>query len=732
MSLFAAAALGGCADYVESGGGGNEEGVSVAGEALLGNATYAGCDGPQEDRINAALTAGRIASRSAAFQECLALASADHATRYLASDDDVPADLDFGPYLHCSGEDIDPLPDGNAAQQQARLLSTTATVLPIEMRCGEDCGPKASACTDVPIAQGDSEYIKWKTVPAVSDQSLTAAIIWHEVAHNHGYEHDDCSYLTPAENAKDHSAPNLVGSCIFEILEQSKLSTVCTALACAQGEMALVTRYGQYTGSHACQCVPDVFRDENEEDDRFGDALATADFDFDGFEDLAVGAPGEGDSRGSVYVFRGSEFGLRFLQRLSVPSIVEAVDYSSSPAHRFEPTAAAGDQFGFVLAAGDLNGDSRAELVVGAPGTNSHAGAVYIFGGTPNGLDIANVQFVDQGLAGSIVEPGDRFGAALALGTFDNSGPLDLAVGVPNEVYLGDLSGVVNVFLGNTGSVGASTFIVDDVVLHQELGIWSNDENDLFGYTLAAGNLDSDANAELVIGAPGEDSGVGYVFVANRSSSGWTLPTSVSKTDSIWFGTKLAVGDFIGNSKSDLAIGAPVASAGSVFLFSGSGTTTPSFTYRQTISGNEDLDTFGVSLAVADITGGSKKDLIVGSTGETFDDGPPEGIVRYYAGSTGNTLTQTGSYSQGDTFGVSDDDTVLPREVRGYAHFGAALAVGRFAHVDGQRTVVIGAPWDEVRGVQGGSVFVTADELTTDGRKLDQETMTYGEGWRTN
>lgn len=43
---------------------------------------------------------------------------------------------------------------------------------------------------------------------------------------------------------------------------------------------------------------------------RYGNALAEGDFDGDGYDDLAVGAPGAGSTKGAVYVLRGSANGL--------------------------------------------------------------------------------------------------------------------------------------------------------------------------------------------------------------------------------------------------------------------------------------------------------------------------------------------------------------------------------------------------------------------------------------
>lgn len=197
-----------------------------------------------------------------------------------------------------------------------------------------------------------------------------------------------------------------------------------------------------------------------EEGDLFGAALAVGDFDDDGFEDLAIGVPGEelsssGNGRaGIVQVLFGSSNGLS----VAGDQVFDQLQFPLG-----QPAADLDDHFGNSLASGDFDGDGFADLAIGVPdedvGTVVDAGTAHALYGSVDGLTLDGAQtFHSNFPAGMPESPGsqDAFGRALASGDFDGNGTDDLAIGMPGE-DLGDQeqAGAVTVLYGLLDPIGA-------------------------------------------------------------------------------------------------------------------------------------------------------------------------------------------------------------------------------------------------------------------------------------
>ncbi|RMF20496.1 MAG: hypothetical protein D6760_11450 [Deltaproteobacteria bacterium] len=300
--------------------------------------------------------------------------------------------------------------------------------------------------------------------------------------------------------------------------------------------------------------------------DQFGAALARlGDVDGDGVPDLAVGAPGDddgGDDRGAVWILL-----------LESDGTVKATSKISTLGSEQVLALSDGDAFGFAVAQiGDLDGDSIAELAVGAPGDDDGSfarGAVWVlFLDSDRSLRGARKLSALTGGLTTGMEHRGWFGRSVsALGDFDHDGVVDIVVGAPGDGTSFAPRGSAYLLMLESDGTVKSAHRIDSTV-----GILSMliDDGDRFGMAVAAlGDRNGDGTTDVAVGAPGDDypySGPEHVdrgafWILGLAADGGVVDADRFPGlfgDADLSGSALAVlGDIDGNAMVDVAVGAP-------------------------------------------------------------------------------------------------------------------------------------------------------------------------------
>lgn len=197
-----------------------------------------------------------------------------------------------------------------------------------------------------------------------------------------------------------------------------------------------------------------------EEYDHFGYALASGDFNGDGYSDLAVSAPGEDvvvvqqlgklNGAGYFHIIYGSRAGLQ-------TSSPEAVGYLQHlwgiPLFEVERE----DWYGAAMAAADFDNDGFTDLAISAPGEDSSKGKISLLRGSSAGIDIySRRDFSLMNLRPDLAGSSQQFGRELRVVDFNADGFKDLEIDFYNFSTAGDDTERIHV----TGS--ASGLIIND------------------------------------------------------------------------------------------------------------------------------------------------------------------------------------------------------------------------------------------------------------------------------
>jgi len=334
----------------------------------------------------------------------------------------------------------------------------------------------------------------------------------------------------------------------------------------------------------------------------------------------------------------------------------------------------------------DFNGDGFHDLATAAPGAVAagvaKAGAVVVNYGSASGIKASNRKITTQGSAGvpGAPEVSDRFGTELAHGDLNHDGYGDLVVGIPLEDVGGDVDG---------GSVtvlwGSSSGLSGGTTISDPNG----SGHDRFGQSLAVGDFTGDGRADLAVGSTGKDV---WIFKGGFTKSGGAAGKLRFDAD-IKAGSypngavQLAAGDFDDDGTDDVVVSSFVGN----FVYLGA----PAGPTPQTEVGTEGA----AALTVADFDLDGHDDLVLGN--DSFDfDAPAKGgyATVFYGGAAGVETARSAVFSQ-DTAGVPGADEYNDS-------FGGALAAGD-VNGDDYPDLAVGADFETIGDADtAGNVWI--------------------------
>jgi hypothetical protein len=334
-------------------------------------------------------------------------------------------------------------------------------------------------------------------------------------------------------------------------------------------------------------------------DDRLGIHIAAGDINGDGYSDVVAGAPGY-NNQGAIVVYYGSSSGVN----ASVPI-----------------TQSGTTEFGRIVAVGNINNDSYADIVV------KSAQDAYLYLGGENGLRAPIL----------IPRPNSDtalFGNAIVIADIDNDQLPDLLIASPEDGVGGLTSnGAVYVYRASS-QYWLQTNPVADMVI--SLGL----NNAMLGDSLVVMDVDGDKVPDLLAGAAFIAAGNVYGYLGD--SINWTTTehlvadfTLSGELPSNRFGYAMTTGaDVDGDHVQDLLVTAYANNGyGAVYLYRSTEQYWKTATIPTKILGSASGDQFGVSAALMSTMAYTGEPAIVSGSNRSERDAtaPDEGRVDLYS-----------------------------------------------------------------------------------------------------
>jgi hypothetical protein len=375
----------------------------------------------------------------------------------------------------------------------------------------------------------------------------------------------------------------------------------------------------------------------------FGISVASAgDENADGYADVIIGASGYDFNIGTsnAYLFYGSKVGVitTEYQTLVSPELKSAFGNSVSPA-------------------GDVNGDGRSDIIIGAFQSEAESGAAYVYLGNTNPLLETAAKTITAPVEDNIFAITNS-----GVGDLNGDGFSDVAIGA-NE-YSSN-KGIVYIYYGSSNGLPENP----------SLTIEAPSENSKFGANIAAaGDVNGDGYGDLIVGANGFNNYHGAAYIYLGSATGLMTTPATILTDqplqTFTYATAVSgAGDINGDGYSDVIVGDQSDNKVFVHMGSSSGVVQAAATILNPGGGN-----FGWSIANAgDVNADGYNDIVIGDYEYDFNKGL--GYVYY-----------------GSSKGLSAANVTMLHSPFENGLFGSAVSSAGDINGDGYSDIIIGVP----------------------------------------